>query len=662
MNKGKIVEYIDQGNFICTICMEDTGTRLHLLTSSNREINLSPKRALLVSTGTLDTLGPREHLLSTLKQTDALRERLKQAFQVKELWELIKDEEESFDYQYLAELCFGEKVTDDHISALVRALFEDKLHFKMKDGRFLPNSQERVNEILRQREQEAIREERLMRESAWLKEVLQGRRTETPECEKQVMDVLMELALLGDEAPNLSYGKELLQRAGIGNVNEARGILVKLSFWEEDENLDLLRLDIKRAFGEEELQESIALAGLEISAEDAEDLRYLDAMTIDGPLTRDFDDALSIDVREDGIHVGVHIADVTGHIAPGSILDREACLRGSSLYLPRQQIAMIPPNLSQDVLSLKQDRDRRALSLLCHFARDGNLLDYRFTPSVIRVRRQLEYDQVNDLYRGESALEQIYRLSLLLRERRVQQGAIILSLPEVAVRFESDGGIDLELIEQETPSRIIVAEFMILYNWLGARFCRDQQIPILYRCQEEPGERLSRAEVGDDLHYIFKQRRKLNPLVITTQPGPHAGLGLDVYTNVSSPIRRYLDLVVQRQIKSLLQKKPPAYSKEALEEIRMGVEPLLKDLERLKRNRIRYWTLKHLQQHLGKSFSALVLYSMKSNYRILLTDFLLIAHMRREEGLEFSEGDRIRVKVSKSDPWNDLLKVEYFGP
>src|SRR5512139_2373051 len=155
MNQGKIVEYIDHGNFIIALCLQDDGTRLHLLTPTNREMNLSPKRALLISKSSFSGQGPREEVLHKLKKTEEERNRLKEQVQVQELWELVKDDAESYDHAYLAQLCFGEQITDDHVYGLVRVLFEDKLYFKMKDNRFLPNYKEKIVNVLAQAAQEA---------------------------------------------------------------------------------------------------------------------------------------------------------------------------------------------------------------------------------------------------------------------------------------------------------------------------------------------------------------------------------------------------------------------------------------------------------------------------------------------------------------------------
>ena len=660
MNQGKIIEYIDHGRFICALCLRDKGTRLHLLTPSNREVSLSPKRAILISSSYMETLSSREELLGKLKEMEERSNDLKGKVQVKERWELVSDEKESFDYEYLAQLCFGEMVTDDHISALVRAVFEDKLYFRMKDGLFLPESEERIERIARQIEEDALREVKLRQGSTWLKEVFQDRVVQEPPCKADIIDLLIELALYGKEAPNLKYGKELLSKAGISDIRQSRNLLIKLGVWEEDENLDLHRLDIRESFDERELNEADQLARVALGATGREDLRDLPTLTIDGPLTRDFDDALSIEITSDSILLGIHIADVACLIPPGSYLDREASKRGSSLYLPCRQIPMIPLNLSQDALSLREGLDRPTISLMARFDKVGNLLEYRFVPGLIRVQRQLTYGQVNEIYMQENQMKHMYRLSQTMRQKRVDQGALILSLPEISVEILSDSSLSIELIDQETPSRMIVAEFMILYNWLVARFCKDNNIPILYRGQKEASERLSIDEAGY-LYFVFKQRRKLNPLIIDTEPRSHTGLGLDVYTNVSSPIRRYLDLVIQRQIRNFLINQPLAYDKEALGKIRISIDPVLKDLERVKRNRIRYWIQKYLLQHTGETFSALILDTMKNRYRILLPDFLLVAEMRREDGQGFSPGQRIMAKVKKADPWNDLLSLEYAG-
>ncbi len=658
MNEGKTVEYIEQGKFVCALCLGEKGERLRLLTTTAREINLSPKRVLLISrTPLVDPSRPREELLAALRRAEERREALSEEIQVPELWQLIHDEDQSFDYEYLAELCFGEGVTDDHISSLVRALFEDKLHFKLKEGRFVPNTEERISQIMEQREEEARKERILSQGAEWLRGVLDGDPSPAPSCADEVVNLLAGLALYGGEARDYKFARELLTRAGCSNPAEARRILVTLGVWDRDEDLDILRLQIRTEFESDLLASSQELKRVSPDQSGREDLRHLEAFTIDGPATRDYDDALSLERRDGALEVGIHISDVAGVVRPESPLDLEARRRGSSLYLPRRHIPMIPPALSQDTLSLRQDCDRPALSLICRLDRSGEVLDYRFAPSLVRVRRQLTYGEVNEQHTEDPVMEEMHRLALALKQKRLEQGAVELPLPEVSIRVDDHGVVSLQMIPQDTPARMLVAEFMILYNWLAARFCRDKGIPILYRGQGKPTEKLDPGDM-DYTFYVFMQRRKLQPMIIDTEPTPHAGLGLDAYTNASSPIRRYLDLVVQRQIRSTLLGEPAPYDEKALEKIRMSVEAGLRDLALVRRNRTRYWLQKYLMQNREATREALVLWSNRSKHRLLLTDFLMLTDMKRKNGQDFQPGERIRVTVEKSDPWEDVLSLK----
>jgi exoribonuclease-2 len=257
-------------------------------------------------------------------------------------------------------------------------------------------------------------------------------------------------------------------------------------------------------------------------------------------------------------------------------------------------------------------------------------------------------------------LAEMHRLSLALKQRRLERGAVDLSLPEISIRVDDDGTVSLQMIPQDTPARMMVAEFMILYNWLAAKLAKDMRIPILYRGQGEPAERLE-PDGMDYIFYVFMQRRKLQPMVIDTEPSPHAGLGVDAYTNVSSPIRRYLDLVVQRQIRSALLNESAPYDEKALEKIRMSVEAGLRDIAQVRRNRTRYWIQKYLMQNREEAREAMVLWSNRTKHRLLLTEFLMLADIKRKNGQDFEPGERIQVSVEKSNPWEDVLSLKPVG-
>lgn len=658
MNPGRIIEYIDKGNMICAICLEHKGNKLHLLTTSNREVNISPKRAFLVSESTLNPELPRGELLRTLKQIDEERDRLKRHINVPELWELVKDEDETYDFKYLSQLCFGEDVTDSHVSALVRALFEDRTYFKIKDGSFIPNSEEKIEQIIRQREEEKKKNLILELGAKWLKKIQSGGIAEDPPYKDEIIRMLINYVVFQKDAPEYKSTKELLKKAEIGGKEKVRSILIGLGIWDQDENIELIRLNIRRTFKNELLEEAKRLSAFTIEKTGREDLSSQEIFTIDGPLTKDFDDAISVEKENDDYILGVHISDVASVVPTDSTLDREARLRGSSIYLPRRQIPMFPPGLSQNSLSLLKDSRRLAISLISRIDKYGNILEHKIFPSIIQIKEHYVYDDVNSKINEKYEFQMLNEIALLLQRKRIENGAMLISLPEISIEFSEEGRVLVKLIPQDTPSRRMIAEAMILYNWAIAKFAHENNIPMLYRTQDTPNERLDKEEL-DYIFFVFKQRRRLNPLIIDVDPAPHSGLGLDFYTNATSPIRRYFDLIVQRQIRNHLFNERCPYTREELDKLRMELTPVIKDIERIKQSRIRYWVIKYMQENKDKIYHAIVLDEFKNNFRVVLKDFLITGELIKSSAPPLSEGDHIRVKIRDANPWEGKLTLVF---
>ncbi len=657
MAEGKIIEYIDQRKIVLSVCVKDRENKLQLLTISNHEVSISPKRALLISSTTLDTSISRGEILKGLKAIEQIRTDYMKKISVQELWELTYEENKAFTYKYLAQLSFGSIINDDHISALVRALFADGVYFKIKDGSFIPNRQDKVEQIIKARESAGLRERELVQGVTLLKEVINNRYPEETPLKDRVIELLIQLALYGNDAPDYKLGKEMFSRAGIKNIDNARRILVNLNIWDEDENLDLHRFKIRSNFSEPVLEEADMVMKKEIESAEWEDLTDLSVFTIDGPHTMDFDDALSFEPFGEGYRLGVHVTDLTPFIKIDGHLDREASIRASSIYLPANQIPMLPLSLSHNALSLVKGFKRFAISLFAYFDRDLNLKNFDFMPTIVQVKKQLTYDQVNKIYIKKPVFSSLYQLCQALRHDRIEKGAMLIPLPEIHFEFDNKSNVYPILTEQNTPSKIIVSECMILYNWLTAKFASEKGLPILYRSQEPPQERLPFEEL-EYIYYVFQQRRKLRPLFIDTIPHPHNGLGVDIYTNATSPLRRYMDMLIQRQIHSALFHQTPPYEDARLKELNMVVQQALKDIDVIKRNQVRYWIFKYLARHINDSFNAIVFQKLRYKYLIILTDFLYVADLPIVSGLELSPGEEIKVAVKKSDPWNDTLTLE----
>ena len=153
--------------------------------------------------------------------------------------------------------------------------------------------------------------------------------------------------------------------------------------------------------------------------------------------------------------------------------------------------------------------------------------------------------------------------------------------------------------------------------------------------------------------------RKLSPLHLDINPLPHSGLGLEIYTQCTSPMRRYLDLLVQQQIIASLRGTGPPHNSEDIENIRMSAEPALRRMSVIKRNRLRYWVMKYMAQNSERRYRALVLNDTRNKYRILIKDVMLVSEVRKQPSVQFLPGQEASVRVIKIDPWRDMLELEF---
>jgi exoribonuclease-2 len=199
------------------------------------------------------------------------------------------------------------------------------------------------------------------------------------------------------------------------------------------------------------------------------DLRDLSLMTIDGPSTQDFDDALSI-TQENGHYViGIHIADVGAFVARDDLLDQVARDRCSSIYMPDGKISMLPARLSEDACSLKAGQDRPAISTLVRITARAEILDFEIVPSLISIQRQLTFQEVDGMVAADPMMQALYIIAQNYRRRRLENGALIIDLPEINIWLHPDGTPALSTANRESPGRMLVSEFMIRGSALSTR-------------------------------------------------------------------------------------------------------------------------------------------------------------------------------------------------
>nr|WP_225430001.1 ribonuclease R [Deinococcus detaillensis] len=459
-----------------------------------------------------------------------------------------------------------------------------------------------------------------------------------------------------------------------GLPNGAR--VVTQLFWPEDTGEDEVYGEIVRVLGNEddpatETQAVIVKYGLRDEfppevLEEAEriprklpdsalrerlDLRDYHIFTVDGSDAKDFDDAIHIQATPEGTFVvGVHIADVSHYVQLGTPLDEEAYARATSVYLPGAVLPMLPEHLSNGVCSLVEGEDRLTMSAMIELSGDGEVLSTAFTPSVIRSKARLTYDEVQAYSEAvatlqgsarilEGDLHLLLKITAKLRQKRLREGSLDFKLREVKVDVDKDGHMQLIPLREET-ARGMIEDLMLLANKAVAHFLLEKNAPTLFRIHEEPTMarfqevsgaigRMGLAFPGGEptpqaYQSVLKavrgtsQESVVNTLLLRSMQQAkyaeenlgHFGLAFEEYLHFTSPIRRYPDLLVHRALKAAL-------SGPVTDRVRADLAAPLTEQGRhtserernasdAERDLTKYYQAKWAQEHLEESFEGRV--------------------------------------------------------
>ena len=658
MESGEIVEYIDDQKIICAMVMERGNHRLKLLTEQNREIKLALQRLSHRGTMKLDPGEGRDRLVALLRERSSRRNEIAKTVIIEDLWEILNQEQTWIDLKTMSGLCFPNQSDDDHESGIIRALFNNRRYFKFKPDRFFPHTVDQLKAIVAM-EDKAARDQRLIDLAvAWLQSAQSGTKDDLSGKYTELIDILKSYYLFEKDSPYNHLAKTMLKKAGITSTEMIFNHLVTVGAWSRDENIDLLRYKIPTNFPAPAIDQARTLSkktATVFKESNRVDLTHLDTITIDGQSTLDFDDALSIQPRDDHLLVGIHISDVAHYIQKGDILDQEARLRGSSIYMPDHRISMTPPLLSENLFSLKKDHIRPAISTMVKISLPGDIISYDIFPSIIRVNHQLSYFEANINAEAGETINQLYDIALKFREKRLNQGAIQIILPEINVWLDESSEPVVSRINRESPGRMLVAEMMILSNWLSARFLVEKDVPAIFRSQPKPKNRLLKNGSGT-LFQNWMQRKQLNRFVLRSTPDQHCGLGLDAYVTASSPIRKYFDLVTQRQLRAALGLEDAYSAKEIEETIDVLSQPMA-NIGRIQFRRNRYWLLKHLEGRIGEKEEAIVLQRRRNAYSILIKNYMIECALPQSSGIDLKPEDLVQVTIQHVNARSNILSV-----
>ena len=439
------------------------------------------------------------------------------------------------------------------------------------------------------------------------------------------------------------------------------------------------------------------------------DYRGWTAFTIDGEKAQDFDDAVSIKkIKAGGYLLGVHIADVSSYVEPGSALDREAQTRGTSVYFPDLTLPMLPERLSNDVCSLRPRENRLTVSAAMEIDAAGNVLRADFHPSIIRTTERLSYTSVFKIFEGDEAerrrlaplvpdLMMMRKLARLLREKRVAEGSLNFDLlePELVYR---EGRLHSIATFAQNEAHKLIEEFMVAANVAVASFLGGKGIPSLYRVHPQPAvsdlEKLRETLVhfgivlpkpekirSVDLERAIREAegkpgeksvnvqvlRALRLAVYSDENVGHYGLAKKEYTHFTSPIRRYPDLVVHRILKQAIRGLLPETP--SLAAIALHASGQERKADGAEQDLVEWRIFRFLKEKLGEEFTGIVVDITRAGLVVELDDYFVKGLLAYEDlggdyfrqktravlagkrtGKKFELGQTLRVSLAAVDP------------
>lgn len=630
---GTVVTFDHQGDVRFGVVVEHKNQKHIVLNDLKEKVHLPEGRLCVLGKGELEELTEKVPMIS---------------LNTEEIWELCEDKD--YSTQELAKELFKNPKLEELV-ALRIALCKDKVFFKRNGDKFTPRPKQAV-EILREEARRAKeREEETRKFISWLKD---SSESATPSAE--LLKDLCIFAAEGSLSP--STHKEITQiltrvLSRESHLSEgARELLYKKKIFTHKTNLQSIKFNLPETPESGELVEGIRISK-------RLDLTSLPAFTIDDESTMDIDDAITLTEIEGGYSLGIHITDVASSIKDGSELDLTARKRATSVYLPETTFHMLPRKIAEESLSLVANEPRKALSVIVKVSDSGELLSAEVLPTLIKVAKRLSYNEVDKkLEEGDEILTFINNLCHKREEFRQKNGSFRVNKREVNPVLLESGEVILEEYSEDTPSRFLVGELMILANSVFANFCAEHRLPCPYRTQSPLSDTAIKEiqAAPEGFARDFALRVRLNRSLVSLVPGIHSTLGLSVYTQATSPIRRYTDILVQRQILNFIEQSLPFYNEEKLTEILASLEePLFKAMT-VTRESKRFCFLKYLKQKIGKILEGII---VRHDERVTLIELDEVYQAFPIKGIKNPElGSKKRVIVKAVDPFSDYIRLE----
>ncbi|KAG5550238.1 hypothetical protein RHGRI_015261 [Rhododendron griersonianum] len=464
----------------------------------------------------------------------------------------------------------------------------------------------------------------------------------------------------------------ILKAMGLAKTSaSALKLLIDIGYFPVHVNLDMLKLNIRTDHSDEIISaaERVLSEASDPDELDRIDLTHLKVYAIDVDEADELDDALSATRLMDGrIKVWIHVADPASLVQPGSIVDREAMKRGTSVFLPTATYPMFPEKLAMEGMSMKQGELCKAVTVSVVLHTDGSIAEYEVDNTIIKPTYMLTYESASELLymnlEEEVELKILSQAAALRFRWRRTQGAIDTSTFESRIKVanpdDPDPSITLYVEDQTDPAMRLVSEMMILCGEAIATYGSFHNIPLPFRGQPQ-----SNIDISAFSHLPEGPVRSAAIVKIMRaaemdfrNPIRHGILGIPGYVQFTSPIRRYMDLLAHYQVKAFLRGDSPPYSAGQLEGMACLVNMNVRLVKKLYNSSLRYWILEYLrQQPKEATFRGLILRFIKDRIAaILLVEVGMQASAEVSVGLHI--GDVVKVQVEEAHPRDDFLSLK----
>ncbi|ALG67710.1 ribonuclease catalytic domain-containing protein [Beggiatoa leptomitoformis] len=635
----------DNVQFICI--SKRVKNKIQAVNEKGRDTRVSEEKLLWQYHSDVRDLNEWQNLAFNLQTIiDSLRSQIDIAL----LWETALDMQLT-DINDIAELYFGGDVTAEHFVAIWRVLADDRLYFKRRGKVWEARTTEQITELKLQREREQARAKAQLLANEWLKNAAyQDSATVTPEILPFIER--LECWLRGDTDKDIS---ELIERiaesARLNSRELAFEVLQKSGRLPANADRDVIVAGLKPEFSTTVNEAAQAITHWNPPAEQ----KITDVFfSIDDEETREVDDALTIETDGDNWKITIAIADPSVVIHRGDVLDREAMRRGTTVYLPTQTVLMLPESVSCNIASLAPQQVRSAILLRAWLDKDANLINSSISREPIIVRRRLHYSDADKMLASTEtdndtlALQQLLNIAKQRQAQRLAEGAFNLQRPELKIKV-SNGQVSVEILDKDSPSRLLVAEMMILANHIAAKYAQHHQVPIIYRTQESPLEPITPELLAEPLGF-YRVRKLLRPSSLSLQPAGHSGLGLSAYTQLTSPLRRFADLVMQRQLVAHIVGEPLPYDQDELFKVLETAERTSRESRSVENDAKKRFFMQYLQESWSEQpFQAMLLDTVKGGYKVEMRPWGIDGFLGGNDRLELGQVvtvmvDKIRVR------------------